>query len=94
MKPNINRLVIGFLGDLSGIPQTAAEIAIYVGGRIRRPAEAVTDDALRTLETLGYVEKGAATADAEPLWKVTAAGLRQAKRMVPASELDPMIWGN
>lgn len=88
-----NKLVLLYLADLRGIPQTASEIADYVAGRVNRPAQAETLRALDTLQTLGYIERAEATAADQPLYKVGPGGLRQALKQVPPSALDPMIWG-
>jgi hypothetical protein len=91
--PNVNRLALTYLADLQGIPQTVVEVAAYVTGRLHRPALEKTALAMQTLETLGLIERAQTMADAEPMWKITAAGLRQALRQVPAAQLDPMVWG-
>lgn len=89
----LNRLALRYLSDLRGIPQTLAEVAEHVQGRLRRPCEAEIERALNTLETLGYVARAEATAADLPCWKATAAGIRQAEKQVKPEELDPMIWG-
>jgi hypothetical protein len=89
----INRLCLQYFADLQSVPQTAAEAAEYIGGRMRRPARAETDRALSTLETLGYLARAEATAADEPLYKITASGLRQILKRVSVSDLDPMVWG-
>lgn len=94
MKPTlINKLSLCYLADLNGIPQEVGEVADYIEKRLRHPARAETRAALERLETLGYVARAEATAAAEPLYKITASGLRQASRQVRPEELDPMVWG-
>lgn len=87
-----NRVVLCFLNDLVGIPQTRKEIVEHLAGRIRKPCEAQVDRALSVLETLEYVRRCEPTADDEPMYKITDKGMRQAGRKVPLSELDPLIW--
>lgn len=93
MSAMLNRLALNYLADLSGIPQETGEVAEYVSKRMRRPCAMETQRALDELETLGYVARAEATAADVPCWKITAAGLRQAKKQVRPEELDPMIWG-
>lgn len=89
----LRRIVLGYLADLQSIPQTFGEVSAYAQSRLRRACEVEAREAIDTLETLGYLARAEATAADEPLWKITASGLRQALRRVPPKELDPMIWG-
>ena len=92
-EAQMNRLALLYMRDLQSVPQTGAEIATYCAGRMRQPCEARARRAVETLETLGYLARCEATAADEPLYKITASGLRQALRRVKPDELDPMIWG-
>ena len=89
----MNRMALLYMRDLQSVPQTVAEIASYCQSRLRRPCDDRTRRAVETLETLGYLARCEATAADEPLYKITASGLRQALRIVKPDELDPMIWG-
>ena len=86
----INRLVLLFLDDLRGIPQGFEEISEYVSRRLRRPSGELVERALAALESAGYAEQTQRTQADERLWKITAAGIRQATKNVPS--LDPLIW--
>ena len=90
----LTRTVLRYAADLRGIPQSFEEIHNHVAGRLRRPAHSETVNAIATLETLGYLARSEATAADEPLYTITASGLRQALKQVPAAQLDPMIWGD
>ncbi len=90
----IARMTLLYLADLTGIPQTRDDIARYITRRTSEPCRPQVGEALRRLTTLGYIENGAQTADDEPLYKITASGLRQAERQVAAADLDPFVWGD
>jgi hypothetical protein len=89
----INRLVLGYLNDLRGIPQKLEEVSEYVRGRVRRPAGAEVERALTTLEAAGYIEQAQVVAADPPMWKITADGIRQIEKLVPTEKLDPLIHG-
>jgi hypothetical protein len=92
----MNRLALQYMADLRSVPQTAGEVADYLGGRLacgRGRALELARRACDTLEVAGYLARCAAAAADEPLWKITADGLRQALRQVPPTKLDPLIWG-
>jgi len=89
----VNRTVLQLLDDLRGIPQTFDVIDGYVETRLRKRTANLTADAVKYLEAAGLIEACRATAADERCWKVTAKGMRQAQKMVPEDELDPMIWG-
>ena len=89
----VTKMVLRHLDDMAGIGRTFDEICEHVSSRVRRPAEGQVDRGLTYLENAGYAEDCRATAADERLWRVTAAGQRMANRMVPANELDPMIYG-
>lgn len=93
MNAQMNRLVLLYCRDLQSVPQTVGEIADYAQQRLRRTCEPETRAAVDTLETLGYLARCEATAADEPLYKITASGLRQALKKVRPADLDPMVWG-
>lgn len=88
----INKLVLRFLNDVMGIPQSGAEIVDYVFGRTNRECSALVERALIYQQSAGYVEQAQPTAADERMYKVTAKGTRQIERLVPQAEIDPMIW--
>lgn len=88
-----NRLILRHASDVAGIPQSAADFAHVLRGRGLEPAEAAARQGIAQLATLGYLARAEATAADEPLYKITASGLRQILRQVKAEELDPMVWG-
>lgn len=88
-----NRLLLSYLNDVRGIPQTFEELSSYAAGRVRRPCEAEAERALEYLVAAGYAERCELTAADPRMWKISATGIRMALKQVPAEELDPMVWG-
>lgn len=88
-----NKLLLAYLNDLRGIPQTEVELNDYVQRRLHKPSPAEAARALTYLESAGYIEQSQATAADAPLWKITAGGIRQITKNVKPTELDPMVHG-
>ena len=88
-----NRLILRHCADVTGIPQGVVDFAHLLRSRSIEPADGAAERAARELATLGYLSRCEATAGDDALYKITASGLRQISRRVPAAELDPMVWG-
>jgi len=89
----LNRLTLAYMADLQSVPQSHGEVAAYLQSRLGRKAEGEARRAIETLCTLNYLARAEATAADEPLYKITASGLRQALKRVAPADLDPMVWG-
>jgi hypothetical protein len=87
------RMLLVFMADLAGIPQTFRELADYAAKRLRRPCDGEVQMILSRLETYDYLARCEAQAADLPLYKITASGLRQALKQVPPDQLDTSIWG-
>lgn len=87
-----NRILLAWFNDLRGIPQSLEEASNYLSARVRKPSGAETEKAVEFLTQAGYLEHAERTAADPQLWKITAAGMRQISKQVPAAQLDPMIW--
>jgi len=85
------KLCLQLLDDLNGVPQGIEDLREHVSNRVRLPVGAEIERAMNYLEQAGYAERCEATAADDPLWRATAKGMRQIRRQVPRSELDPMV---
>lgn len=86
-----NRKLLKYMADLLGIEQTAEDMADHLRAQGIDPA--FVPQAAAYLEEAGFLVRCEKTVASKPAWRVTAEGVRQAKQQVPASKLDPMIWG-
>ena len=86
----MNRLVLRHAADLNGIPQGLEDFSDMLRGRGVLDAETVARRCVQNLDTLEYLKRAEAVAADDPVWVITACGLRQIQKQV--RELDPMIW--
>lgn len=89
----INKLVLQYFNDMTGIPQGFDDVSNYVRSRLMKPSGPYVERALCYLLAADYIVAFQMTAADEKQWKVTASGIRQISRNVRPEELDPMIWG-
>ncbi len=89
----INRTALVYFADINGMTLTVDEVHAYLRARAPSIRREVVERAVNTLTTAGYLERPAELpADVDPMFKVTAAGIRQARRAVKPADLDPLIW--
>lgn len=88
----IRRTVLKFFADTPGIPQGIEDVREHLAMRLSPVDAEHAQQACAELETSGYLADARPTAADAAMWKVSASGLRMAKRQVKPAELDPMIW--
>lgn len=93
MQKIVTRLVLRHAMDVAGVPQSEADFRDMVAGRQIEDQDNQVRTVLRHLVIMNYLARCEATVAAEPLYKITASGLRQILKQVPHENLDPMVWG-
>ena len=88
-----NREVMLHYSDLAGIPRSRDDVKESLRRRLRRRCEHQVEKAITYLAAAGYIEDCAETAADDPIYRITAGGIRQAEKQVPRDDLDMMIWG-
>ena len=88
-----NKFCLSFSENRRGIPFCLQDVADAAAQRLRKPCEFPCDRALEFLLAAKYLARCELTAADEPLYKITADGIRQIFKKVPPAEVDPMIHG-
>lgn len=91
-KIPFEQYVLKFLNDYRGVPQQPEEIHRHLRSRVARHCEPEMNAAIDYLTAAGLVKQAARLADDPEVFTITAAGMRQAQRAVPADQLDTIVW--
>jgi hypothetical protein len=87
-------MALVFFNDLQYAPQKEIDLENHIRGRTGRPPGDKAARAITYLVQAGYLKNVAATVSDDPLYMITANGIRQAERDVAPADLDPAIWGD
>ena len=90
----LNNMVLRYFNDLRGIPRTIEEVHDYIQQRWRKPCLPAVERAIEYLSSALYLARCEAMAADEPLYVISASGIRQILKQVKPDGLDPMIHGS